>query len=197
MIEKIWKYKDYPCVVRVQLDKDGNKLWRCGYVGVPSDNSFYGNAGRAEKMLLPHGNVTYSGNKIPEMDMDTDYYWIGFDCNHTFDACCAKEAEKYTYCHYWTLEDVIKECENLVDDIIAIEEDIAKAKRPNLVLVEDALENMFKLMNNSNQDVYIKVNSFDESGTADYVIIYNDAVYKGSMWLEDNDEDVYMNGDLF
>lgn len=196
MIEKIWNYKNHPCVVRVMEDLQGNKLWRCGYVGVLSNSVFYDDAETAEETLLPHGGMTYCGNRVPEMPIDSAYYWIGFDCNHALDACSAEEAKEDICSHYWTLEEVIEECNNLVESIITIEKDIAEANKPDVALVEDVLENMLSLARQSHDDVCIKVYNFDNSNVADYIVYYKNKVYSGDMWIADNG-DVHLRGELF
>ena len=54
--------------------------YRCGYVGLPKGNKFYGKS--CEKIpVVCHGGITYAQKYLVGQD-DKDTYWIGFDCAH-------------------------------------------------------------------------------------------------------------------
>jgi len=89
-IEIEFEHKGLKCVVVAQ--KAGH---RCGYVGVPKDNKFYGKDvfnlydWEEEKgvELDVHGGVTFSeGGKETKYPIEAkDTWWLGFDTAHACD----------------------------------------------------------------------------------------------------------------
>lgn len=80
--------------------------WRCGYVGVPAGNLYYGkdNLGDVGDLEV-HGGVTFSAEDLRGVQ-GVDW-WLGFDCAHYGDtiAVC-------------TLEYCMKQCEHLAEQIV-------------------------------------------------------------------------------
>lgn len=132
-------YKGFPCVV---LFMPGG--YRCGYVGLPKENKYYGKS--CEKIpVVCHGGITYAQKYLVGQD-DKDTYWIGFDCAHFRDGRDEKLASKmyskdlemrlYIEAHRYmgsynsmearTLEYVENECMKIVDQIL--EEDKGNGK---------------------------------------------------------------------
>jgi len=57
----------------------------CGYVGLPSNHPWHGKPySRIRLDVNVHGNLTYAG-KTPDDFALPGYWWIGFDCSHSFD----------------------------------------------------------------------------------------------------------------
>lgn len=79
-VEKVFEYKGCTCVVILQ--PLGH---RCGYVGVPRGNAYYGRRGRELYSIMCHGGVTYADDHLPQEHSD-GLWWIGFDCMHHMDA---------------------------------------------------------------------------------------------------------------
>lgn len=124
-------YKGFPCVV---LFMPGG--YRCGYVGLPKENKYYGKS--YEKIQVRcHGGITY-GKKYLAGQEDKDTYWIGFDCAHGFDGRDEKAArkiyskdrkmktaidvlkilEEFNHLEIRSLEYVENECRKIVDQIL-------------------------------------------------------------------------------
>lgn len=110
------KYRGYDLIVR-KLSYEPweiteylllmNDHWYCGYVIIPEDSPFYGmDYMDLEDDISVHGGLTFSG----EID-DVEGYLLSFDCNHCYDNPYIQN-EEYT----------LKECENLVDQLIEIKE---------------------------------------------------------------------------
>lgn len=86
----------------------------CGYVGVPSTHSLYGNTDVDDKVDV-HGGVTYTEKcagaicHVPEPGMPDDVWWIGFDTAHYGDVVpvnvhWAQRGETYKNIKYVTDE---------------------------------------------------------------------------------------------
>lgn len=84
--EERFEYKGFPCVILFMP-----MGYRCGYVGVPN-----GKAIDVDEIRC-HGGITYESNEL-RGQIDTDIWWIGFDCTHFGDGKdfkTAKELYKY------------------------------------------------------------------------------------------------------
>ena len=137
--ETRFEYKGFPCVVLFQ-----SMGHRCGYVGLPKGNRFYGkHFSEIDDDISCHGGFTYSRNKLI-LQEDTDLWWIGFDCAHCFDKMDYEKAKEYFSdnkgvmeailyrenmdaffgdCGQMvrTLEYCIEECKSIVDQIVGDE----------------------------------------------------------------------------
>ena len=122
VIESRFEYRGYPCVVIFQ--PLGH---RCGYVGLPEKNRFYG-LDYNEIDVDCHGGLTYSSNHLYDQD-DTNTWWIGFDCAHSGDS---PDLEAVTeafgdnthvfmprdiYGQLWTMKEVEDECCQIIRQI--------------------------------------------------------------------------------
>lgn len=87
---------------------NGNNYWYCGYVVLPKEHPFHG---MDYELLAPfikvHGGLTFSGTLY-----GIDGYLVGFDCNHAGDNPYLQD-EEYT----------LKECRDLVDQLIELTEE--------------------------------------------------------------------------
>ena len=131
VVEKRFEYHAHPCVVIFQTIGH-----RCGYVGLPKDNKYYG-VNYNEIDIDCHGGLTYSSSNLYEQN-DTDIWWIGFDCAHCDDAKDYDSLRKYytderskTMIDRWEaldrkypdgskvrdLDYVVNECKNIVEQI--------------------------------------------------------------------------------
>ena len=88
VVEKRFEYRGYHCVVIFQTIGH-----RCGYVGLPKNNKYYG-MGYEEIDIDCHGGLTYASDRLYEQN-DTDIWWIGFDCAHCDDAKDYESLYKY------------------------------------------------------------------------------------------------------
>lgn len=137
--EKEWKYKGIDCVVtRADMHGHPSTAHRCGYIRVPPDHPWYGK----EYEDVPascHGGLTFAEQEPCTHD-DGQGWWFGFDFHHGGDAAFpdnyepptedAKLAYEYFESfyrklkfvgleeHYWTLEEVIAETEQLAQQAI-------------------------------------------------------------------------------
>lgn len=68
---------------------------RCGYVGVPKNNSLWGRSYSQPDLydIDVHGGLTFSGS-FEEIGFD-DYWFFGFDCAHAHDAKDLEALELY------------------------------------------------------------------------------------------------------
>lgn len=88
IVEERFEYKGFSCVVLFLP-------WgyRCGYVGLPSNNEYY----NVDYMNIPvdcHGGLTYAESSLCMQD-DKDIWWIGFDCAHCFDGYDLEKHKEY------------------------------------------------------------------------------------------------------
>ena len=59
---------------------------RCGYVGVPESNAYFGKDYN-DVDAYAHGGLTYSSHGIAaDLEIEKPLYWFGFDCAHYMDA---------------------------------------------------------------------------------------------------------------
>lgn len=86
--ESRFEYKGFPCVVLFMPIG-----YRCGYVGLPKYNIYYGKKYDDIPMDC-HCGLTYSDCELYGQD-DMNTWWIGFDCGHCFDGIDIKSFEKY------------------------------------------------------------------------------------------------------
>lgn len=78
-IESEFIYSGYKCIVT--FTPVGH---RCGYVELNKEHEYY----RRNFNKIPvacHGGLTWSANYIPGTLDNKDKWYIGFDCNHSFD----------------------------------------------------------------------------------------------------------------
>ena len=88
IVEERFEYKGFPCVVLFLP-------WgyRCGYVGLPSNNEYY-NVDYNNIPVDCHGGLTYSESALA-LQEDKDIWWIGFDCAHCFDGYDFRKLDEY------------------------------------------------------------------------------------------------------
>lgn len=82
-------YKDFPYAV---LFMPG--CYRCGYVGIPTGNSFYENSVGDLGFIECHGGITYAEYRLLGIE-SSNIWWIGFDCAHAYDGYDIETAESY------------------------------------------------------------------------------------------------------
>jgi hypothetical protein len=59
---------------------------RCGYVGVPESNAYFGKDYNDVDAYV-HGGLTFSSHGIAaDLEIEKPLYWFGFDCAHYMDA---------------------------------------------------------------------------------------------------------------
>lgn len=92
IIESDFTYEGLRCVVIFQ-----GLGHRCGYVGVPKGHELYGmdyddvyNKIDADV----HGGLTYAGGSS-DYPVESDLWWIGFDCAHYMDGKDLELAKEY------------------------------------------------------------------------------------------------------
>lgn len=61
--------------------------YRCGYVRVPKGHPWFEQT-YVYVVANVHGGLTYSKKDVPtnKVDADVEYWWVGFDCAHAWDA---------------------------------------------------------------------------------------------------------------
>lgn len=83
-VEKHFKVSGYECVII-----GTNAGTRCGYVAIPKSHVLYGKSFfdiNKEYKFDVHGRLTYSDMQGDyPIKNDKNYWWIGFDCCHSFD----------------------------------------------------------------------------------------------------------------
>lgn len=102
--EKRFEYKGFPCVVLFMP-----MGFRCGYVGLPKENKYYGKS-YDDIPVDCHCGLTYSDRKL-HMQNDTSVWWIGFDCGH---ACDGYDVQKIKEL-YADDENIMKQVERMSD----------------------------------------------------------------------------------
>lgn len=123
----------------VLFQKSGH---RCGYVQVPEGHPYYGYEITYDDNpdLEPpsvHGGVTFSeSSKGTGYPMETDGWWIGFDCNHAHDGKDHDLAAKY---FPNSREEILEEKE--------IYESTALPKYETMRSLEYVTEETYKLLN--------------------------------------------------
>ncbi len=101
------EYKGYEVIVK-RLGYLPYNYWYCGYVRIPEDHKFYG---KDDEDLCDyidvHGGLNFSG----ELDGEEGYF-IGFDCNHSYDNPSV-QGEEYT----------LNECYFMVEQLMEAEDE--------------------------------------------------------------------------
>ncbi len=112
-IEEIFNYKGFRCIVVlneiiVSRKEIKDMKWRCGYIGINAKHPFYKKSyDEIEERwrISAHGGLTFSdfgaGKVLPK-----DYWFIGFDCHHSYDDI-----------KHWTFERVKKEVKELAEQL--------------------------------------------------------------------------------
>ena len=82
VVESDFEYNGLRCVVTF-----GMLGHRCGYVGVPKGNRFYGKSYMNIASMIDygdcHGGLTYSSEEEKsKYPVKSDLWWFGFDCVH-------------------------------------------------------------------------------------------------------------------
>ncbi len=112
-IEEIFDYKGFKCMIIfneliVANTKIKNQKWRCGYIGIIKQHPLYKkdyNEIEERWGTSVHGGLTFSEIGDDRFYLK-NYWWIGFDCNHSNDDM-----------RYWTFERVKKEVKELAKQI--------------------------------------------------------------------------------
>ena len=127
IVENRFEYEGFPCVVIFQPG-----CFRCGYVGLPQGNKYYGKEYNEIENIECHCGLTYSRDYLFGQK-DEDIWWIGFDCAHYRDGYDYETGEKYWGDDLYiealkrvfgneysakTLGYVEGECQHIVDQII-------------------------------------------------------------------------------
>jgi hypothetical protein len=79
-VEKDFSIDGYRCVII-----GGNLGHRCGYIGLPKSHPLYGKNYdyiSSEMNIQVHGGWTYFGNGHGTYPVESNLWWIGFDCGH-------------------------------------------------------------------------------------------------------------------
>jgi len=109
--EKVWKHNGLTCKVLFV-----RQAHRCGYVGIGKDNPAYDMSYDGIPVSV-HGGLTFADHKLNEVETP-EIYWVGFDCAHAGDQTQYDiENGWYRGDHFWTTEEVIKETEDLADQL--------------------------------------------------------------------------------
>lgn len=99
--------KGYEVVVK-RIGYSPFNYWYCGYVRIPEDHKFYGkDDDDLYDYIDVHGGLTFSG----ELDGEEGYF-IGFDCNHSYDNPSVQD-EEYT----------LNECYFMVEQLMEAEDE--------------------------------------------------------------------------
>lgn len=128
--ETRFEYKGYPCVVLFQPFG-----FRCGYVGLPKENKYYGKTYGTIPVKC-HWGLTYGRPYLSEQPNENTW-WIGFDCGHYGDAYDYEKAIEYfgdsemyeilkeenvaLHGTVKTLDFAILECKEIVEQLIELE----------------------------------------------------------------------------
>lgn len=89
-VESDFVYKGIRCVVI--FTRMGH---RCGYVGVDEKSTIF-EKGYNELDFDVHGGLTYSGGgKDSKYPVESNLFWIGFDCAHYMDSSDIEKALEY------------------------------------------------------------------------------------------------------
>ncbi len=126
-----WRHESgLPCLI-VRAEVTGSL---CGYVGVPPGHPLHGK-GPSDVDLDAHGGITYADAcqgsicHVPRPGEPDDVWWFGFDTAHAFDVMpamaallrekCASPAGHLLDGHYWTVDDVRAEADELAAQLVA------------------------------------------------------------------------------
>ena len=94
VLESDFTYEGLRCVVLFQMLGH-----RCGYVGVPKGHELYGKDYDDAYDKLEgrvHGGLTYAGGgENSEYPVDSNLWWLGFDCAHCGDGKDLELAKEY------------------------------------------------------------------------------------------------------
>lgn len=133
-------YRDYLYIVLFNLGG-----YRCGYVSIPKDSVLY-NKDYLDEPLCDfevHGGLTYA-RECWYFPIESNSYWIGFDCIHAGDGIDLERAYEYglisleqkqinmKYANLFKFEQVRNsdyvqnECKKLIDQIIEFEKNNKK-----------------------------------------------------------------------
>lgn len=92
------------------------------YIEIPKGHKLYG-IDYGEIDLNVHGGLTYSDNEL--MGVESSNWFIGWDYAHYGDYLGYEaKFELHIEGKKWTTLEIIKDCENAIDQIIEIEEEI-------------------------------------------------------------------------
>lgn len=73
----------------------GDRGYRCGYVGVPKENKYYGKDYMNMDFISCHGGLTFSsGIENSTYPISSNLWWFGFDCIHLGDGTDVELVEK-------------------------------------------------------------------------------------------------------
>jgi hypothetical protein len=125
-VEKKWDYKGLQLIVtRVDIgNPDGFSMHRCGYVRIPTGHKWHGEKyGDIDADV--HGGLTFAEIELCAHE-DGVGYWVGFDCFHSGDARFPHDhpnrEKEYSWdhdAHYWELNEVVSETEQLADQVLS------------------------------------------------------------------------------
>ena len=139
-IEKEWVYRGLHCAVTLAREAEH----RCGYVRVPPGHPYYGAEFGSDGLehLHAHGGVNFAELEPCTEHPDGQGWWFGFDCGHAFDLRYDPNVDLETLSpearrmfefmrektptilhgfggeHYWTLPEVVAECQVLADQLV-------------------------------------------------------------------------------
>jgi len=99
------------------------------YIAIPKGHKLYGQDYNDIYDICDidvHGGLTYSNHNL--MGIDSEDWFIGWDYAHYNDYCGYEEIMPEsirTYGKKWTTEEIIKECENAIEQIINLEKEVS------------------------------------------------------------------------
>lgn len=140
IVENRFEYEGFPCVVIFQPG-----CFRCGYVGLPQGNKYYGKEYNEIENIECHWGLTYSRDYLFGQK-DENIWWIGFDCAHHRDGYDYEAGKRYFEDDLYiedlermfgneysakTLGYVEGECQHIVDQIIR-ENEMEKEEEINI-----------------------------------------------------------------
>ena len=98
----------------------GDRGYRCGYVGVPKENKYYGKDYMDMDFISCHGGLTFSSStENSTYPISSNLWWFGFDCAHSGDLVgyLFDYPEMIKDNTYRDKEFVITECQNLAKQL--------------------------------------------------------------------------------
>ena len=102
------EWEGYEVIVK-RIGYSPFNYWYCGYVRIPEDHKYYGkDDDDLYDYIDVHGGLTFSGHLDGE-----EGYFIGFDCNHSYDNPSVQD-EEYT----------LNECYFMVEQLMEAKDEI-------------------------------------------------------------------------
>ena len=96
-------------------------VFPCGYVEIPQKHPYYNIDYDRLPYIECHGGLTFSGKLSPLLNLPTNTFWIGWDYGHWLDLCGydLKYGNGRAFGIAYKTEDVVRECINVINQLIA------------------------------------------------------------------------------